>query len=249
MKHVTSLLFAVALQLAAGGARAQTVATPRPQPLDPAAQVTPSAAGPVAPATGVAPSSPPAVAPPAEVQVSDEAADGTLVRMGRSDVVIRAPFDLVVRQMTDYGRYHEFMPRVRESRVVRRTRGATDVYMQVPLGGSLGVIWALLRLDARRTPDRFTLDGQAVDSNMDRFETHTVIERIAGDPTVTRLTFRMLALPRLPFPSSVFTREMRGATRTIADNLRARVERAAALEPVRAVNPLPPTPPHATSAR
>ncbi len=244
MKNPPAFAFAFAVALAAGGALAQT-----PSPAAPAAPTVNPVAP--APATVATPPAAPAPAPsPAEIAVSDEPADGTLVRMGRSDVVIRAPFDLVVRQMTDFAHYNEFMPHVRESRVVRRNRGATDVYMQVPLGGSLGVIWALLRLDARRAPGRFTLDGQAVDSNMDRFETHTVIERVADDPGATRLTFRMLALPRLPFPSSVFTREMRGATRTIADNLRARVERAAALEPVRvAATPAAPTPPNATSAR
>jgi hypothetical protein len=238
-----ALSLTAALALQAGGALAQT----------------PAGAGPVAPPVATVATAPAAAAPPVaaarrveDVAVSDEPADGTLVRMGRSEVVIRAPMELVVRQMTDFAHYNEFLPHVRESRVVRRNRGATDVYMQVPLGGSLGVIWALLRLDSRRTPDRFVLDGQAVDSNMDRFETHTVIERVAGDPAATRLTFRMLALPRLPFPSSVFTREMRDATRTITQNLRARVERAAALEPVRAVAApaaAPAAPANATSQR
>jgi hypothetical protein len=244
MKH-SPLLHALSLTAALGLASAT------------AAAQTPDAATPVAArvATVATAAAVPVAAPaPArrveDVAVSDEPADGTLVRMGRSELVIRAPMELVVRQMTDYAHYHEFMPHVRESRVVRRNRGATDVYMQVPLGGSLGVIWALLRLDSRRTPERFTLDGQAVDSNMDRFETHTVIERVPGDPSATRLTFRMLALPRLPFPSSVFTREMRDATRTITQNLRARVERAAALEPVRtAAAPTAPTPLNATSQR
>jgi len=236
MKNLTllhALSLTAALGLQASGALAQTS----------------DAASPVAARVATVATAPAAATPSAvparrveDVAVSDEPAAGTLVRMGRSEVLIRAPMELVVRQMTDFAHYNEFLPHVRESRVVRRNRGATDVYLQVPLGGSLGVIWALLRLDSRRTPDRFVLDGQAVDSNMDRFETHTVIERVSGDPATTRLTFRMLALPRLPFPSSVFTREMRDATRTITQNLRARVERAAALEPVRAAAAAPAAP-------
>ncbi len=211
---------------------------------------------PVAPAPAMAASAPatptpaPAPAPVDELVVSDEAVEGTLVRMGRSEVVIRAPMEAVVRAMTDYTRYSEFMPRVHESRVVRRNRAATDVYMQVPLGGTLGVVWGLLRVEARRAPDRVTLDGQTVDSNMDRFETHVLIERLRGESPATRLTFRVLALPRLPFPSSVFTREMRDVARTVANNVRTRVIRAQALDTVTTPAPAPAAvPPNATSQR
>ncbi len=190
-------------------------------------------------------------AQPEAITVTEVPVEGTLVRRGRSETIINAPMDVVVRAMTDYTRYSEFMPHVRESRVVRRNRGATDVYVQVPLGGSLGVIWALLRVDARRQADRVDLVGQTVDSNMDRFETRSVIERLPGPETRTRLVFEVLALPRLPFPSSVFTREMRDAARTVANNLRARVERQLAINTL--PTPASPTaaqvPPNATSSR
>lgn len=192
-------------------------------------------------------------APQADVvTVTEVPVDGTLVRRGRSETIINAPMDVVARAMTDYSRYSEFMPHVRESRVVHRNRSATDVYVQVPLGGSLGVIWALLRVDARRQSDRLELVGQTVDSNMDRFETRSLIERLPGPEARTRLVFEVLALPRLPFPSSVFTREMRDAARTVAYNLRTRVERQLAINTLPA-SPASPTaaqlPPNATSSR
>ena len=204
----------------------------------------------VTPPTNTAPA--PTAAPAQEpVVVTEEETPGTSVRAGRSVTVIHAPMEQVVRAMTDFTHYNEFMPHVRESRVIRRNRGATDVYLQVPLGNAVGVIWALLRINAQRTPDRLELVGQAVDSNMDRCETHTIIERIPGDAPATRLTFRVLALPRLPFPSSVFTREMRDAARTVATNVRGRVERMAALDAVRQTVPAAPaqTPANATSQR
>ncbi|MFO0644832.1 MAG: SRPBCC family protein [Polyangiales bacterium] len=191
-------------------------------------------------------------AQPEAVTVTEVPVDGILVRRGRSETVINAPMDVVVRAMTDYTRYSEFMPHVRESRVVRRNRSATDVYVQVPLGGSLGVIWALLRIDAHRQADRVDLVGQTVDSNMDRFETRSVIERVPGPETRTRVVFEVLALPRLPFPSSVFTREMRDAARTVANNLRTRVERQLAINTLPTPAGAPAgaqVPPNATSSR
>lgn len=159
------------------------------------------------------------------VQTTSEEVPGLSVRRGRSDTVIDAPFELVSRAVTDFPHYDTFMPHVRGVRVVRRNRADTDVYMQVPLRGSLGVVWALVRVNVRRTPGRLELVGHAVDGNMDRFESTTILERVPGATPRTRMMFTLLALPRLPFPSSVFSREMVSAARTVANNLRARIAR------------------------
>lgn len=242
-RSLLSLSAAASLTLSAAVAHAQNV--------NPTAATAPATAAPAA-ATSPAPHSTPSTTPGStteEVAISDLPADGTLVRRGRSETVIDAPFDVVVRTLTDFAHYSEFMPHVRESRVVRRNRAATDVYMQVPLGGSLGVIWALLRIDARREGGRLELTGQAVDSNTDRFETRSVVERVPGDPNRTRVVFEVLALPRLPFPSSVFTREMRGAASTLAYNLRTRVARQLAINTLPANGTPETVPPNATSSR
>lgn len=159
------------------------------------------------------------------VVASSEAVPGLSVRRGRSETVIDAPFEVVARAVTDFPNYNTFMPHVREVRVVRRNRADTDVYMQVPLRGSLGVVWALVRVNVRRGPGRLDLVGRAIDGNMERFESTTVLERLPGPRPRTRMTFTLLALPRLPFPSAVFSREMVDAARTVANNLRARIAR------------------------
>lgn len=166
--------------------------------------------------------------PPEAVSASSEEVPGISVRRGRAETVIEAPYEVVMRTMLDYPHYNTFMPHVTEARVVRRNRADTDVYMQVPLRGQLGVMWSLVRINARRAPDRLELNGHAVDGNMDRFESTTLVERLPGPAPRTRLVFTLLALPRLPFPSSVFTREMVDASRTVAANLRAQIHRAVA---------------------
>ncbi len=175
------------------------------------------------------PASPVAVA----VTFTNEPVEGSAVQRGRSETIINAPMDQVVRAMGDFPRYPEFMPRVGEARVIRRNRAVTDIYVQVPLPRSLGVVWSLVRVTTRRSPDRVEMSGDGIDGNMERFETHCLIERIPGTDARTRFTFRILALPRLPLPSSVFTREMAVAARNVATNVRTRVERGYALDGVR----------------
>lgn len=166
--------------------------------------------------------------PTDEIISSSVEVPGITVRRGRAETIIDAPFEVVARAVLDFAHYNTFMPRVTEARVVRRNRADTDVYLQVPLRGELGVIWSLVRVNAQRTPNRLELDGHAIDGNMERFESTTVLERLPGPTPRTRMQFTLLALPRLPFPSSVFTREMVDAARTVANNLRARIARTLA---------------------
>ncbi len=163
---------------------------------------------------------------PDDIESSSVEVPGISVRRGRAETVIDAPFEVVARAVLDFAHYNTFMPHVTEARVVRRNRADTDVYLQVPLRGELGVIWSLVRVNAQRTPNRLELAGHAIDGNMERFESNTLIERIAGPTPRTRLVFTLLAQPRLPFPSSVFTRENVSASRTVANNLRAQIVRS-----------------------
>ena len=167
----------------------------------------------------------PPSAPAEPVTVVMEEVPGLAVRRGRAETVIAAPFERVAREMLNFAAYAEFMPHLRESRVVRRNRALTDVYMQVPLGRSLGVVWSLVQVRATRTRDRLELVGAAVEGNMDRFDTHVVVERMPDG--ATRFEFSLLALPRLPFPNAVFSRENRDAARTVAYNVRSRLAQVA----------------------
>lgn len=220
----SSLAWVLSVALGAGAASAQERPPETPPP--PATAAPSTAQPPAAPA-----------APP--VTVSDVEVPGLNVRMGRSETVIHAPFEMVTRAMTDWPTYPEFMPHMREARVMRRNRNLTDLYVSVPLSSSLGVVWASLRLNVRRARDVVEIDGVALDGNVERFETRTVIERIPGPEPATRFTFHILAVPRLPFPSSVFTRENRHAASTVAHNVRARVETLYALRRVQPGAPAP----------
>ncbi len=212
--HPSSLRLALALSLVAASSAA-FAQTPRDGGTIDAAVATTTDAS----AAGDAPAADEIISSSVEVP-------GITVRRGRAETVIDAPFEVVARAVLDYAHYNTFMPHVTEARVVRRNRADTDVYLQVPLRGELGVIWSLVRVNAQRTPNRLELSGHAIDGNMDRFESNTLIERVAGPTPRTRLVFTLLAQPRLPFPSSVFTRENVGASRTVANNLRAQIVRS-----------------------
>lgn len=178
-------------------------------------------------------------AQPAPIEVVSEAVEGLDVQRARAVSVLRVSLEDAARAVTDFGRYAEFLPHVRESRVVRRNRALTDVYLQVPINQSFGVVWSLVRMNAQRSRDQMVLTGEAVDGNMDRFEMRCVLRRMPGAEPSTQMEFSLLALPRLPLPASVFTREMATNARRVVDTMRSRVEQARAVDSIRAAGAEP----------
>ena len=203
-------------------------------------------------AAGAQPPTPPTATPAlpngAEVELADEPAEGTTVRRGVSRFVVQAPMAEVVRAFMDYGHYTELLPQVTTSRVVRRTRAGTEVYLQVDLGGNLGALWSRVRVTVERTPGRVTFQGTSLEGNVERFEFSARIDPVEGDPARTLLECRMLSIPQLPFPSTVFTRENRRALTMMANRVRARMTPGAPETPVpppsvpTTASPTPPAP-------
>jgi hypothetical protein len=103
----------------------------------------------------------------AEIELGDEPAEGTTVRRGVSRFVVQAPMAEVVRAFMDYGHYTDLLPQVTTSRVVRRTRAGTEVYLQVDLGGNLGALWSRVRVTVERTPQRVTFQGTSLEGNVE----------------------------------------------------------------------------------
>lgn len=178
-----------------------------------------------------------------EIQLSDEAAEGTNVRRGVARYLVAAPMADVVRAFTDYPHYTELLPHVTTSRVVRRTRAGTEVYLQVDLGGNLGALWSRVRVSVQRAPQRVTVAGAGLEGNLDRFEFAARIEPSAGDPSHTLVECRMLSIPQLPFPSTVFSRENRQALATMANTLRNRMAALTPAPVAPVAQPAPTTPP------
>ncbi len=163
----------------------------------------------------------PAVAAPA---LSEHAVDGTLVRRMQSETVIRAPLEVVARQVLDYTRYPAFLRRVRTARVVRRDRAQTDVYFQLELPRAMGTVWFLHRMTVvRRDADRVEIQGAAQAGNVGRVETLVRLDRVAGSPS-TRFTFTLFGLPVVPALPETINGALRDAVRAAAILLAQRVE-------------------------
>jgi ribosome-associated toxin RatA of RatAB toxin-antitoxin module len=131
--------------------------------------------------------------------------EGTNIRAGKVTTEFNAPLAIVTETLTDFAHYNEFLPQVRESRVVQRRRGQADVYLNIPLLNNLGVMWVLARFNVQRSPGQLVISGSMVQGNFERFEFKLEATEIAGTGR-TRVVMTALGTPTFPFPDAIVNR-------------------------------------------
>jgi ribosome-associated toxin RatA of RatAB toxin-antitoxin module len=148
---------------------------------------------------------------------------GTSVRWGRAETVIDMPFDRTMRLIQDYGRYQDWMPHFRQSRVLSRRGANALVYMQASVIRNTTTLWAQLRIFARRPrAGTHVVEARMTEGNMERFQAKWELTPIEGG-TRTLVSFQILVDPGLPLPNSVFSEENRKAARRTVNALRRRL--------------------------
>jgi hypothetical protein len=160
--------------------------------------------------------------------VTEQPVDGSAIRRVQAETVIVAPFSAVVARVLDYEHYPEFMQRFRTARVVRRNRGATDVYFQLELPRAMGIVWFLHRMTVvSRTPDRVEIAGVAQSGNVGSVESRVIVERLPGAHESARLTFELYGSPVVPVLPDTVNDTLRHAVRWASVLLQGHVERSA----------------------
>ena len=155
------------------------------------------------------------------------AVQGSDIQAGISVAEVSAPFSVVSAVLQDFGSYRLFLPRLNESRVVRRRRGEADVYLRAELLEGLGVVWSLQRFRVTRAHGSILVEGERVDGTMRRFDVRIEAVEVSGTNR-TRIAVRLLGVPPFPLPSSYLTRMHGRWTARALRALAGRVEGLAA---------------------
>lgn len=156
------------------------------------------------------------------LETSTIASNGS-VEWGVAVAVVDAPTDVVMRIVTDYARYEEFLPHFRRSRVLSRRGNNALVYMQATVARDTTTLWAQMRIFQRRPRGQTQIiEGRMTEGNMDQFAARWEITPL-DDGQRTLVRFRILVDPDVPLPSSLFTSENIKAARRTVQALRLRV--------------------------
>jgi len=153
---------------------------------------------------------------------------GTNVKWGRATGLVDAPAALVLRVVQDYGKYSEFMPNFRASRVLSQRGGQAIVYLEASVLHDAATLWTQMRMRPR-TPLRNAdgtvtqiIEGTMVSGNVDRMAARWELTSV-DQGTRTLVSFQFMVEPDLPFPASVMTGQNVAGARRAIGRLRARL--------------------------
>lgn len=161
--------------------------------------------------------------PQTEPEERTVAVAGTDVHAGISVAEVAAPFAVVAAALQDFSTYRQFLPRLNESRVVRRRRAESEVYLRAELLEGFGVVWALERFRVTRATGSILVEGERLDGTMRRFDVRIEAVEIAGTNR-TRIAVYLLGLPPFPLPSGYLSRQHGRWTARALRALATRVE-------------------------
>jgi ribosome-associated toxin RatA of RatAB toxin-antitoxin module len=112
--------------------------------------------------------------------------------------------------VTDYARYSTTIRTFKNARVVGRSGGRTDVYLEVPILNGFSKIWAIVRFEApEEKGNQHVIRGRLVRGNVKRLDATWRIEKVDEQKSVLSLELSMI--PNFPAPTSVVSTELRKA--------------------------------------
>lgn len=157
------------------------------------------------------------------IEVVERGYPNTSVKWGRATAVVDAPTTTVMRIVQDYGKYSEFLPHFRVSRVLTRRGANALVYLQASVIRNTTTLWSQMRIFQRRSQGATQIvEGQMVQGNVERMAARWEITPMEGGRR-TLVSFQFIIEPDLPFPASIFTEQNVRAARRTLEALRRRV--------------------------
>lgn len=219
--RATSLVVNMSLGCAGGGHAAV-----HPEASTPAPSVVETAPPSVAP-TPTTDAAPPPAAPGDPLRAVAVPIPGTDLVRGRTTLKVNAPIEKVREAVLDFGRYTEFMPFFRGSRVLGRTAaGARDVYMEIEALHGAVRLWVQVEIPRPTIIDGLeTYESRFVKGNVKEFKAIWRLREI--DDAATELSLEVFLQPLLPLPTALVNRGNVGGSMKGATAMRARIEGAA----------------------
>ncbi len=145
------------------------------------------------------------------------------VGWGRATAVVDASVDDVMRVVTDYASYHEFLPHFTQSRVLSSRGQNALVYIEASVVQDTTTLWANARIFARANQgETRIIEARMVRGNMEKFAARWEVTPVDGGQRCL-VRFDLLVEPDLPLPDSVLTDENVKAARRTVRALRQRV--------------------------
>jgi hypothetical protein len=149
---------------------------------------------------------------------------GSNVMAGKAVLVFDDNPEAVAWVLLALDKYKAFVPRVNDSRIVKRHGYDTFAVVETSLPWPAKDCWAYLKYTRRDKPGRtFEITWSMLNGNMKNYTGQALVEPWNKEGTRTVLTYEMLFEPITAAPDSVVSRGVRTAASLVAQKLRLRL--------------------------
>lgn len=170
-------------------------------------------------------SSPETKAPKAKdnaIKVTSLPQSGSKIKSGRAEAVIDERFDRVVKVVTDYGNYAEFLPHFKTSRVLAKRGANAIVYLEASVMKNTFKIWAQSRFRSLPSEGKTKIiEGKMTKGNVRSLSARWEITPLTDNRT--RVVFQMFFDPDLPIPDFIVSDQNATAAKRTINSLRKKV--------------------------
>ncbi len=161
-------------------------------------------------------------APAAGIQSGYIAQPGMEVKWGFASSVVAAPIDVVLKTITDFDHYAEFIPRCHRSKVLARRGDDAMIYVETRALRNTTAFWVQLRVKTVKSPDgKVVVEGKKVSGNVKqgtaRWELYPV-----ENGRKTKLAFKIIIDVDLPIPSSLISSQNLQTAQRSVESVRER---------------------------
>ncbi len=158
---------------------------------------------------------------PVDAQAADKRAKAKRYRLntpgsgidtGGAVILVEAPMDAVLKVVQDYRQYRKILPRLQQSRVLKRHGGKTDVYLRAPILHGAVSIWGVARFGQPKPWRKYgkILEGKLVKGNLNAWQGRW--KMLPKGPNRTALWLEMFVDPKFPMPDAWITPELMWAS-------------------------------------
>lgn len=157
-----------------------------------------------------------------EIRVTSVPRSGSKIKAGRAEAVIDERFDRVEKVVTDYGRYADFLPHFRVSRVLAKRGANAIVYLEASVMKNTFKIWAQSRFRSLPSEGKTRIiEGKMTKGNVRSLSARWELTPMPNNRT--RVVFEMFFDPDLPIPAFVVSDQNATAARRTIKSLRKKV--------------------------
>jgi len=156
---------------------------------------------------------------------------------GGAAIFVNAPIEAVRRVVTDYRHYDTMIKPFKQSKLLSRSKGVSEVYLEVPVLHGAATVWVVVNIGQpvkENGEEKIVAKFQR--GNVDDFRAVWRLRAVDAEHTVVKL--ELLVDPKLPAPASVITGELTGAADKAVTAVRERAQQNKAAATA-AVTPAP----------